>query len=261
VTRAGRAHDEMVVSPHFLRALLFPALEAVDICLLCAACRSLRHELQWLRSFSVRFGRAAVDDHAIESLGKTIALISNVDRLSLCLAYQTASVCDLARNLRELPRLTRLARLTLDLRHCNLGDAGLEEWCGAVERLEGLSQLGLRVGFNRISGKGAEALAGALASLSLQDVVLEVDINPIRCGAIALLRSLLSCRKVHLDMAHCRICDAVAVDLAGVLESQSGSMELLLDLRGNQLNDSKSSIVKAAQCINQKGCKCLVLLD
>ena len=262
-----------ILVPDLLRPWLLPALEGPDVFFLCSASRGLREELKWLRSFSVVFSRELfIDEDVVESLGQTIRGMRCLRHLSICLAYQHSSTFScLANSLSGL----QLTKLILDIRHCNLGDQGVQAFTKTIARQHALTYLHLRLSFNRISRKGAQDLADALCrdGMTMTDVVLDVDINPIADGAVFLLRSLrsLAVPRLRLDMAHCGIGDAVAEDLASILKSfvsdssdseVSASIESLeLDLRGNRLMESKASILKAIACLNAAGCKCLSRLD
>lgn len=268
-----------ILVPDLLRPWLLPSLEAPDVVFLCSVSRGLREELKWLQSFSVKFSRELfVDEDVIESLAQTIGGMPCLRHLSICLAYQHTSTFSstLASSLCGL----QLVKLTLDIRHCNLGDQGIQAFTKtiwpAIAQQHALTFLQLRLSFNRISRKGAQDLADAFIRCTrgmtgMMDVVLDVDINPIADGAVFLLRSLcsLGVRRLRLDMAHCRIGDTVAEELASILksfaectQSHQGPIESLeLDLRGNRLIESKSSIVKAIACLNAAGCKCLSRLD
>lgn len=211
-----------------------------------------------------------IDEDVIESLAQTIHGMPCLRHLSVCLAYQHSSTFSstLASSLCGL----QLVKLTLDIRHCNLGDQGIQAFTKTIAQLHSLTFLQLRLSFNRISRKGAQDLADAFkircGTHGMTDVVLDVDINPIADGAVVLLRSL-GVRRLRLDMAHCRIGDTVAEELASILNSfaectqshQSPIESLELDLRGNHLMESKSSILKAIACLNAAGCKCLSRLD
>lgn len=261
-----------ILVPDLLRPWLLPSLEAPDVVFLCSVSRGLREELlKWLQSFSVKFSRALfIDEDVIESLAQTIHGMPCLRHLSVCLAYQHSSTFSstLASSLCGL----QLVKLTLDIRHCNLGDQGIQAFTKTIAQLHSLTFLQLHLSFNRISRKGAQDLADAFkircGTHGMTDVVLDVDINPIADGAVVLLRSL-GVRRLRLDMAHCRIGDTVAEELASILNSfaectqshQSPIESLELDLRGNHLMESKSSILKAIACLNAAGCKCLSRLD
>lgn len=217
--------------------------------------------------FSVKFSRELfIEEDVIESLGQTICGMPCLRHLSVCLAYQYSSTfcCTLSERLQT----GQLVELALDIRHCNLGDEGIQRLTKTIlQQRNSLRLLQLRLSFNRISRKGAQNLANALKEgTRMTDVVLDVDINPIADGAIFLLRSLgVQVHRLRLDMAHCDIGDAVAEELASVLrslvEAQSHLQSLELDLRGNRLIESKPSIVKATACLSAAGCKCLSRLD
>ena len=262
-----------ILVPDLLRPWLLPSLEAPDVVFLCSVSRGLREELKWLQSFSVKFSRELfIDEDVIESLAQTIHGMPCLRHLSVCLAYQNSLTFSstLASSLCGL----QLVKLTLDIRHCNLGDQGIQAFTKTIAQQHSLTFLQLRLSFNRISRKGAQDLADAFkircghGMTRMTDVVLDVDINPIADGAVFLLRSL-GVRRLRLDMAHCRIGDTVAEELASILKSfaectqshQSPIEFLELDLRGNHLMESKSSIVKAIACLNAAGCKCLSRLD
>ena len=254
-----------VSSPELLRQLL-TLLETVDVSFLCASSRIQRDQLKFLDAFAVRFRRdVLVEEDSVDSIQKALASFQNVQIFSLGLAYQTdlsRSICQLVNSLYT----HRLTSLTLDLRHCGLGDAGVQALARSLAVLR-LQHLALRLSFNKISNRGADDLSQALGS-SLVDVALHMDINLIGESAPKLLGAVLAAQQVqqaHIDLAHCRLGDAVALRLADMLESHASrcltSQRLHVDLRGNNLSETKERIIKALACLNATKCKCLIELD
>mmetsp|Transcript_41044 Transcript_41044/g.76336 ORF Transcript_41044/g.76336 Transcript_41044/m.76336 type:complete len:255 (-) Transcript_41044:260-1024(-) len=253
------AHD---LTADVLRQLL-PAMGTVDVYYMCSTSKCLREGLTSLQTFAVKFNRQlSVEEGSVESLQQALALLPNLRRLSISLAYQVNlqnSICALVRSFCT----HHLARVSLDFRRCGLGDIGtaaLMRTLGAMP----LTCLDLRLSFNRISSKGAKDLSEALQS-SLVSVVLDMDINPIGHGATHLLHAVLNADRAHLDVAHCGLDDAIACDFAHELESHAADVTkpqaLEIDLRGNRLEDTKARIIKAVACVNATQCKCLVHLD
>mmetsp|Transcript_66125 Transcript_66125/g.137017 ORF Transcript_66125/g.137017 Transcript_66125/m.137017 type:complete len:254 (-) Transcript_66125:9-770(-) len=248
-------------SPELLRHLL-TALESSEISLLCASSRAQREQFKFLHTFAVKFRRdIVVEEVAVESLQKAVATLSSLQSFAMGLAYQTTlrqSICQLSQSLGKHP----LTSLTLDLRRCWLGDDGAQGLAISLSVLR-LKHLDLRLSFNKISSRGANELSEALAP-SLVDIVLHMDINLIGRSAPKLLCAVLHAQRAHIDLAHCGL-GHVALQLADTLESHTSrsvkSQKLHIDLRGNDLADSKAYIIKAAACLNAAGCMCLIELD
>lgn len=249
------------LSPELLRHLL-TALDSLEISMLCASSRAQREQFKFLCTFAVKFKRdSVVEEAAVESLQKAMATLSSLQSFAVCLAYQTTlrqSICQLTQSLCKHP----LTSLTLDLRRCWLGDDGTQGLATSLSVLR-LKHLDLRLSFNKISSRGADDLSEALAP-SLVDIVLHIDINLIGRSAPKLLCAVLRAQRAHIDLAHCGL-GHVALQLADALEFHASrfvtSQKLHVDLRGNDLADSKGLVIKAAACLNAAGCNCLIELD
>ena len=237
-------------------------LESADIAMLCATSRTRREHLKFLHTFAVKFRREVLlEEAAVDSLQRMLVKLK-LHSFTLCLPYQSnlqRSICGLA----DVTSMQRLTDLTLDLRRCGLGDTGVQAWAKALAEQK-LQKLDLRLSFNKISSRGADALSASLG-LSLVQVFLHMDINLIGRSAPKLLSAILQARQARIDLAHCGLGDEVAVDLAEILESHASfstkPQKIHIDLRGNNLAETKARIIKATSCLNAAFCKCIIHLD
>ena len=251
-----------VLSADVSRQLL-PLLDAVDVSLLCAACRTQQEQLKFLETLAVKFRRdLPVEEAVVTSLQQTLGRLLSLRSFSLCLAYQTSlqdSICRLADSLSK----HQLINLTLDLRRCGIGDVGVQA-CAKTLSVLRLQHLDLGLSFNKISSRGADDLSQSLGS-SLADVFLHLDINFIGHSAAKLLSAVLNAGQAHIDLAHCGLDDAVALDLANTLESHASlsgrAQRIHLDLRGNVLAKAKAHVMKAAGCLTATGRRCIIQFD
>mmetsp|Transcript_31389 Transcript_31389/g.57638 ORF Transcript_31389/g.57638 Transcript_31389/m.57638 type:complete len:275 (-) Transcript_31389:55-879(-) len=261
-----------------LRDHILLCCDAVTTFRLLAAWRRLREELTHLRSIRIDCPSGLGEGLKLRCdwLACGLSALVGLQHMSLRAVLSTLKGSrDLAC---AVARQRNLLSLSVDLACVSVGMAGgsaaMTAWIDAINALDSLQDLDIRLAYHGVKPKAALEFARQLSQWQqLRQLAVRLDGNPILDEVPVVLvqqaAGLPNLNKLHLDLASCSITsqpgacdlsDAISGPLARALARGGKLKDVQIDLRGNSLDRcSRTRLNAACLSLEMRGCQASLL--